>query len=63
MNNKIIKLFIQNWENIKGKTYKLKKQVGEGSYHTKKDLDEFTNGDIDWTENIAEYKAALRLRT
>ncbi|MCM1498871.1 MAG: formyl transferase [Clostridium sp.] len=63
LNNKIVELFIQNWQSIKDKTYELKKQEGKGSYHTVKDFEQFTRGDIiNWNENIADYKRELERR-
>ncbi|MDE5779085.1 MAG: hypothetical protein K2I10_11350, partial [Lachnospiraceae bacterium] len=63
LNDRIVELFIQNWESIKDRTYQLKKQEGEGSYHTIKDFKKFTKGNvIDWNENIADYKRKLERR-
>lgn len=60
LNERIVELFIRNWDRIKDGTYILKKQEGEGSYHTMKDFRKFTrNAGVDWNENIAVYKRRI----
>lgn len=57
LNDKIVKLFIRNWESIKSGVYCLRKQEGNGTYHTMKDFRQFIgNQVINWDENIADYK-------
>jgi len=54
-------LFQSNWEGIKNGEITPKKQEGEGTYHTKKDLDAIVDGkDFHWSENIAEALGRLR---
>lgn len=60
LNDMIVKLFQQNWENIKNRNYILKEQQGEGSYHTKKDLDMLMQKcPFEWSDCIADYKKRL----
>lgn len=57
LNDRIVELFVQNWDSIKNKTYHLKKQEGLGTYHTIKDFKEFTgDGIVNWDVNVASYK-------
>lgn len=61
LNFEIQKLFKDNWENIKTNKYDLFKQVGDGTYHTKKDLIEhMTLNNTNWNENISSYKKRIK---
>lgn len=61
LHREIVKLFIENWSCIKQGTYHMKKQNGNGSFHTKNDLQQFLGGkEMDWEKNIRNYKEELR---
>ena len=63
LHEKMVELFIQNWQRLKEGTYSLNRQKGKGSFHTIKDFTMFTNGGvIDWNQNIADYKAKIKER-
>lgn len=50
-------LFEENWDGIKQGVIPSKKQEGNGSYHTMKDLQRYREVcDFSWDENIAVYK-------
>lgn len=52
----IIKLFQDNWEEIKAGDYKLYEQSGKGSYHTSKDLEVLQEKcPFEWSDNIADF--------
>lgn len=56
LNETIVELFKENWEEIKAGTYELKPQNGSGSYHTMKDFNELMEQcPFKWTDNIGEY--------
>ena len=56
LNEEIISLFCDNWEDIKYKNYKLIKQQEKGSYHKHKELQEIqTKVPFKWEDNIAKY--------
>ena len=56
LNETIVELFKENWEEIKAGTYELKPQNGSGSYHTMKDFNELIEQyPFKWTDNIGEY--------
>lgn len=60
LNDMIVKLFQQNWENIKSGDYTLTEQQGKGSYHTKKDLEILMQKcPFQWSDSIADYKRKL----
>lgn len=62
LNFEIQKLFKDNWENIKTNKYNLFDQVGDGSYHTKKELIEhMTLNNTNWNENISSYKKRIKI--
>lgn len=57
LNDEIVKLFEENWEQIKSGKIEGKRQIGRGSYH---DMSEFraytTKYPLDWNDVIADYK-------
>lgn len=56
LNNEIVELFLSNWENIKFKRYNLRNQMGQGTYHRHKELEEVKKHvPFNWDDNIAEY--------
>lgn len=56
LNETIVELFKENWEEIKTGTYELKSQDGNGSYHTMRDFNELIERyPFKWTDNIGEY--------
>lgn len=55
LQNEIVKLFQEHWNEIKNGTYCCHEQVGEGSYHTKKDLKQLREKfSFCLEENVAE---------
>lgn len=61
LNDEIVQLFVENWEEIKEKKYTEILQETGGSYHNMKDFKMITEKcPIDWTENIDEYLKKLR---
>ncbi len=57
LNDGIQRLFLDNWDSIKGQSIIAKKQKGMGSHHKRKDLIEFLkNGSLDMDEPIYAYK-------
>lgn len=59
LNQTIVELFKENWEDIIGGKFVLKEQQGKGSYHSVRDL-EILRAKIqfDWSDNIAEFLQA-----
>lgn len=56
LNQAIVELFKENWDEIKTGNYKLYEQTGSGSYHTQKDLDALKQKiAFDWNDNIADF--------
>lgn len=56
LNDEIVGLFKEKWEEIRSGRYESFEQSGEGSYHSKKDLDLLKSKiDLDWNDNIAEF--------
>ena len=52
----IVQLFIDNWENICNKRYVAKKQIGQGSYHNQQEFNKLTACyPVSWNEKISEY--------
>lgn len=61
LHEKLVALFIRNWNSIKSGCYAVSKQEGEGSFHRKRDFEQFmkVNGTLHWEDNIADYKVKL----
>lgn len=60
LNEEIVKLFVENWDEIKAQAYVEIPQVLNGTYHSKKDFEKMTRRyPVEWTENIAEYLAKI----
>lgn len=61
LNNEIVQLFIDNWEEIKERKYTERIQECRGSYHNMKDFRAITEKcPLDWSEKIDGYKEKLR---
>lgn len=61
LNDIIVELFKDNWEEIRSGAYELLPQQGGGTYHTMKDLNELSaKCPFKWTDNIAEYLKKYR---
>lgn len=61
LNDEIAQLFIDNWTEIKEKTYLAIPQECGGSYHNMKDFEEITEKcPVNWEENIGDYLSKLR---
>lgn len=59
--HEIIALLQENWDRILSGDYVPKLQAGKGSYHTRKDLQEFLAGrHISWDMTIAAFKEKIR---
>ncbi len=57
LNDEIISLFMDNWDKILMGDILPMRQEGEGSYHSVKDFNVFTEKNrIDWNMTISEYK-------
>ena len=60
LNQEITELFIRNWDEIREKSYVVKKQSVGGSYHNMQDFLNITQKcPIDWKENIGVYLERL----
>lgn len=56
LNEMVVELFQKHWEDIKNGNYCLMKQMGEGSYHSAKDLQlQIQECPFQWTDCIADY--------
>lgn len=56
LNDEIMQLFMDNWESIKNKSYIVKMQNGEGSYHNQLDFKKMTvQYPVSWDEKISDY--------
>lgn len=56
LNQEIVDLFIEHWDEIYSGNYVSRKQSGIGSYHTLKDLNEFRNKvDFEWSDKILDF--------
>lgn len=56
LNHTIIELFKEKWNDIINGNYELYRQDGDGSYHTKKDLDKVKSQIFfEWTDNIGDF--------
>ncbi len=56
LNREIAALLKEKWSEIEAGEYQMLEQIGEGSYHTKKDLDILKEKiEFDWDVNIAEF--------
>lgn len=56
LNNAIVELFKENWDEIKMGNYELYEQKGTGSYHTQKELEVLKQKiEFDWNDNIADF--------
>ena len=61
LNHEIVRLFQENWEEIKAGTYVLTEQKEGGSYHSKKELNALNQTvGVDWNENIADFLKRYR---
>lgn len=61
LNDEIVQLFMDNWNEIKEQNYIETPQVPGGSYHNMKDFRAITEKcPVDWSENINEYLIKLR---
>ena len=60
LNEEIVKLLMEHWENLEAGDYPLREQEGEGSYHRKSDLQRLLKGrEIDFGMTITQFKAML----
>lgn len=56
LNQMIVELFKEKWNEIESGRYKLYEQSGEGSYHTQKDLDALREKiQFDWNDGVADF--------
>lgn len=56
LNQMIVELFKEKWEEIESGRYKLYEQTGIGSYHTNKDLEALREKmAFDWNDNVADF--------
>lgn len=56
LNDAITCLFKNKWNDIKSGNYRLMNQIGKGSYHSKKDLEQLQQRiAFEWDDNIAEF--------
>ena len=61
LNDEIVQLFMDNWNEIKEQNYIETPQAPGGSYHNMKDFRAITEKcPVDWSENINEYLIKLR---
>ena len=61
LNDEIVQLFMDNWNEIKKQNYIETPQELSGSYHNMKDFRVITEKcPVDWSENINEYLIKLR---
>ena len=64
LNQEIVKLLQDNWEYIYERDWRPNKQVGDGSKHTMKDLQEFLHGrSFSYDMTIAEFKREFNIRS
>lgn len=57
LNNGIVELFCEHWDEIKSGTYTKKPQTAGGTYHTMHDLEIYSAiHPFRWDDNIAEFK-------
>ena len=62
LNNAIVQLFIENWENIKNNKLKKYPQKGAGSYHKLSDKNEYMDLLIDgWDTKIKDLEGKALL--
>lgn len=62
LNKEIVELFKEKWEEMESGQYNLYEQVGEGSYHTKKELDIIRKKlSFNWNDNIANFLKRYQL--
>lgn len=58
LNQEIVQLFKEKWEEIQSRSYVLFEQKGKGSYHRRKDLDKLREKiPFEWSENISDFLA------
>lgn len=61
LNDEIVELFIENWNEIKEQKYSIMPQESKGSYHNMKDFRMITGKcPVDWMENIDKYLKRLK---
>lgn len=64
LNEAILKLFMDNWYDIKTEQCIAKKQFEKGSYHSKKDLERIIPREvINWNETIISFKVRFGLNS
>jgi len=62
LNDEIIRLFQEHWNDIKNNNYILTEQIGKGSYHNNKQLEELQRKiPFAWDENIANFLQRYKL--
>lgn len=55
LNEEIVKLFKEHWEEIISGSYKTKVQIGQGSYHSKKQLEQLQECmPFEWSDCVAD---------
>lgn len=63
LNEEIVSLLCENWDDIKSGKIPLKEQEGEGSYHRTADLEEILGGSrIDYSMTVKDFKEFIARR-
>lgn len=61
LNDEIIRLFQEHWHDIKNNNYILTEQIGKGSYHNSKQLEELQRKiPFEWDDNIGDFLRRYR---
>ncbi len=60
LNEGIVELFKEHWDDIFSGRYTMHEQGGKGSYHTMKDLEQLKSHiEFDWSDNVGEFLKKL----